>query len=168
MVFMIVSSFGCAQNTEEKKYDRQSLIAAAIDIMSNTNTCALITLDQNNIPRVRTMDPFQPEKDLTVWFGTNANSRKVTQIKENNKVTLYYLDNDATGYVMIHGTAQLVDTPSAKKNRFKEKWQDFYPNFPDGYLLIKVTPDWMEIISETRGILGDTKTWTPQKIMFNQ
>ena len=167
VVVFLIPLFGGTQN-EKEKVTSDKIIEAAHQIMLDAGTCALITIDDKGRPRVRTMDPFPPEKDLTVWFGTNTYSRKVAQIKENNKVTLYYLDKDATGYVMIHGIAQLVDSPKAKKNRFKKKWKDFYPDYPDGYSLIKVTPEWMEIISETRGILGDTKTWTPQKIIFNQ
>ena len=55
----------------------QRLVEAAKEIMTAAGTCALITLDDEGVPRVRAMDPFAPEEDLTVWFGTNSKSRKV-------------------------------------------------------------------------------------------
>ena len=67
---------------------------------------------------------------------------------------------------MIHGIAQLVDDTEKKEEYWKEEWQTFYPNKEENYLLIKVSPEWMEIVSETRGILGDDKTWEPQKVIF--
>ena len=146
---------------------RINLIKAATEIMNTASYCALITLDEEGRPRVRVMDPFKPEGDLIVWFGTNPNSRKVAQIKNDPRVTLYYLDNDASGYVMIHGTAQLVDDPTEKENRWKDGWEDFYPNKPESYLLIKVVPEWMEIISTTRGIVGDKMTWQPPMVIFD-
>ena len=165
-ILLLISFIGFSQETIDKN-ERNKIINAAQEIMNDAQTCALISLDNDGNARVRTMDPFPPEKDLVVWFGTNLHSRKVEQIRKNNKVTLYYLDKDATGYVTIHGAAELVDDGSSKEKYWKETWKNFYPNYPEGYALIKVIPLWMEVISETRGILGDDKTWEPQKIIFN-
>ena len=138
-----------------------------MEIMSAAGTCTLITLDQEGRPRARVMDAFLPEDDFTVWFGTNPKSRKVTQIKNDPRVTLFYLDQDASGYVMIHGQAQLVDDPIEKQERWKDEWEAFYQNREEAYLLIKVTPEWMEVISNTRNIVGDPLSWEPQKIIFD-
>lgn len=167
IVFFLLPNKGVSQKNISIDTINHHLIDVAKEIMINAGTCALITLDTNGRPRVRTMDPFPPKEDLVVWFGTNSNSRKVEQIKNNSRVTLYYLDHDSTGYVMIHGVAQLVNDDEKKKKYWKKEWEAFYPNKNDNYLLIKVSPDWMEIVSETRGIVGDEKTWEPQKIIFN-
>lgn len=143
------------------------LISSAKEIMTAAGTCALITLDEEGRPRVRTMDPFAPESDFTVWFGTNSKSRKVNQISRDPRVTLYYLDGDASGYVMIHGIAQLVDDPKEKEKRWKDEWETFYPDRTEGYLLIKVSPIWMEVSSFTRGIAIDTITWQPPILLFD-
>lgn len=166
IISLNLSFIGFSQETIDNK-EQNKIIIAAQEIMMAAQTCALISLDNDGNARVRTMDPFPPEEDLVVWFGTNVHSRKVEQIRKNNKVTLYYLDKDATGYVTIHGTAELIDDSLSKKKYWKGTWKNFYPNYPKGYALIKVTPLWMEVISETRGILGDDKTWQPQKIIFN-
>ena len=140
---------------------------AARDIMTSAETCALISLDQEGRPRVRVMDPFIPESDFTIWLGTNAKSRKVDQIKNDPRVTLYYLENNAAGYVMIHGTAQLVNDQEEKDKRWKNEWEVFYPDDREGYLLIKIIPEWMEVISYTHGITGDPETWEPPKVIFD-
>ena len=158
-------SFG--QNIEPKDSINIKLVDAAKEIMTAAGTCALITIDEEGRPRVRMMDPFLPESNLTVWFGTNPKSRKVAQIIKNPKVTLYYLDSDATGYVMIHGIAQLVDDQREKDKHWKEEWEAFYANKQENYLLIKVSPEWMEVISYRHGILGDPVTWKPPIVLFN-
>ncbi len=159
--------FHCiSQILEPGDTSRFKLINAAREIMTEARTCALITLDEDCHPRVRAMDPFIPESGLTVWFGTNPKSRKVDQIIKNPRVTLYYLDSDASGYVMIHGIAQIVDDQKEKDKRWKDEWESFYPNRNEGYLLIKVSPIWMEVISYTRGIVGDSITWQPPTVMF--
>jgi general stress protein 26 len=142
------------------------LMDAAREIMSSAESCALITIDQEGRPRVRAMDAFDPEEDFTVWFGTNANSRKVDQIKNNPKATLYYLEKGSAGYVMISGTAELVDDQKEKENRWKPEWEAFYPENRENYLLIKFTPEWMEVVSYTYGIHGDPESWEPTKVNF--
>ncbi len=164
---LLIPCIGISQNIESKDSSNIKLISAAREIMVAAGTCALITLDVEGRSRVRVMSPFIPESDLTVWFGTNPKSRKVKQIRNDPRVTLYYLDNDASGYVMIHGLAKIVDDQKEKENRWKDEWESFYPNRPEDYLLIKVTPEWMEVISYTRGIVGDPITWQPPKVLFD-
>lgn len=135
--------------------------------MISAESCALITLDQEGRPRVRAMDPFDPDDDFAVWLGTNSNSRKVDQIKNDPRVTLYYLEENDAGYVMIYGTAYLVDDKEDKEKRWKPEWEAFYPGDREGYLLIKIIPEWMEVVSYTYGFLGDPENWEPPKVIFD-
>ena len=153
--------------SDPKKVSDEELTKVAKEIIDQANNCALISLDVEGNPRVRIMDPFKPEKDFIIWFGTNPKSRKVIQIKSDSRVTLYYVAEDNSGYVTILGEAQIIDDSAEKEKRWKEKWKAFYPNYPEGYALIKVTPKSMEVISITHNILGDTITWLPPAIEFD-
>ncbi len=167
LIILLIPLEGFSQNKILPDSTNIKLISAAKEIMNLAGTCALITLDEEGRPRVRAMDPFAPEDDLTVWFGTNSKSRKVNQIKKDPRVTLYYLDSDASGYVMIHGIAKLVDDKEEKEKWWKDEWEAFYPKNKETYLLIKVSPVWMEISSTPRGIYGDTITWQPSIVLFD-
>ncbi|MFQ5448112.1 MAG: pyridoxamine 5'-phosphate oxidase family protein [Saprospiraceae bacterium] len=166
-IFLLAPIKGTGQNIPPKDTVNIRLINAAKEIMTSARYCALITLDDEGRPRVRVMDPFIPENDLTVWFGTNPKSRKVGQIANDPRGTLYYLDKDASGYVMIHGTAEIVNDPKEKEAHWKDEWKAFYPDYPEGYLLVKVTPEWMEVVSYTRNITGDSITWEPPTVYFH-
>ena len=166
-VLVILPGWSLSQGSPVQDSLENSIINAAREIMAAAGTCALITLDEEGRPRVRAMDPFPAESDFTVWFGTNANSRKVDQIRKDPRATLYFLDRDASGYVMIHGSAQLVDDPMEKEKRWKKAWEAFYPDRTNSYLLIKVTPSWMEVSSAPRGLNGDRVTWEPPAVHFD-
>jgi len=155
-----------SQNKEVNDSLNIKIKNAARKIMSSANTCAFITLDKEGSPRVRVMDPFPLENDFTVWLATNPKSRKVTQIKHDSRVTLFYLDKNSTGYVMIRGIAQLVTDPKEKERRWKPEWKAFYPDKPKGYLLIKISPKSMEVVSYKYNILGDSETWQPPVLLF--
>jgi len=165
-IFLLISFNSFGQEPAHKDYSEEVLTKAAIDIIEGAGTCALITLDASGLPSVRVMDPFLPESDFTIWFGTNPKSRKVNQIKNNPKVTLYYLEKNSSGYVVIHGTATLVNDQSEKNKWWKTEWDAFYPNNTDAYQLIKVSPQRMEVISYTHSIIGDPKTWEVPVVIF--
>lgn len=149
-----------AQNTEVPHYERDTLISAAKEIMETSRYCALVTLDNSGHPQARTMDPFLPEEDMVVWMGTNKNSRKVRELRNDSRVTLYYEAPNGSGYLVIQGMAELIDDPEAKERYWKEEWDRFYPDKESSYTLIKVTPEKLEIIYYSRGITGASETWT--------
>lgn len=146
------------------RLDRQSLIATARGIMTTARYCALITLDSQGRPHARTMDPFAPEENMVVWFGTNAKSRKVAEIRHHQRVTLYYFVAADQAYVTISGRARIVSDPAEKARHWKDEWKNFYPNRERNYLLIAVTPETLEVISVKEGINGDAITWTPPAV----
>ena len=132
--------------------------------MGAARYCALITLDSKGRVHARTMDPFPPDENMLIWFGTNPKSRKVTEIRRNNRVTLYYFDRKSPAYVTISGIARLVNDPAEKARRWKDEWRAFYPDHEKGYLLIAVTPKQLEIVNEKKGIVGDAIRWNPPTV----
>ena len=167
IIFLLIPSSGFSQNSKDLDSTNNKILKAAKEIMISAETCALITLDHEGRPRVRAMDPFLPESDFTVWFGTNPKSRKVDQIKKDPRVTLYYLESDGSGYVMIHGIAQLVNNQKEKEKRWKVEWEAFYANNIEDFILLKVTPEWMEVISYVHGVIGDPITWEVPRVTFD-
>jgi general stress protein 26 len=150
------------------KPTRDTLISAARQIMESAHFCALITLDKSGHPRARAMDPFSPEEDMTVWLGTNRKTRKVQEIKNDSRVTLFYLDPNAKGYVSLYGTARLVDDPQETARRWKPEWSRFYPDREKSYVLIQVTPSRLEVVNYERGVTGDPNTWKPPSVEFTK
>ncbi len=138
--------------------DTARIFKAATDIIHRVPYCALITLDEKGQPQARTMEPFPPEENFVIWFGTNRNSRKVREIKNDPRVTVYYQDGSGNGYVVITGIALLVDDPEQKEKHWNEHWARFYPDRSD-YLLIKVIPKTLEMVSYQHDLTGDKVTW---------
>ncbi len=157
-----------AQESHPKPGGREELIAAAREIMSAARYCALITLDSSGQPQARTLDPFPPDENLVVWLGTNPRSRKVAAIRRNPRVTLYYFDREAQAYVTIHGIARLINDPKAKMKWWKDEWLAFYHDRAKDYLLIRVTPEKLEVVNVSKAILGDPLGWKPPSVTFRK
>lgn len=162
MVF-VVFVMGFLSCSQEKQVEK-NLKDIAREVMISSKNCALITIDSLGFPKARAMDPFPPEEDFSVWLATNPRSSKVKEIVHNNKVALYYFDKENPSYVSIQGIAELVDDPEMKQKFWKEEWKNFYKNRMDDYLLIKVSPLKIHVISEKHNILGDSITWAAPKL----
>lgn len=145
---------------------REQLLTTAREIMATARYAALITTGANGRINARTMDPFPPGDDMVIWFGTNARSRKVRELRRNSRVTVYYLDPVAQAYVTIQGTARLVNDRAEKARRWKDEWKAFYPDREKSYLLIAVKPQRLEVISVKAGLTGDPNTWAPHTVIF--
>ena len=143
------------------------LLDVAREIMASARYCALITVDEEGQPRARTVDPFSPEDDFTVWIATRPVTRKVQQIEGNDQVTLYYWNSDARSYVTLMGRAELIDDVEVKTAMRRDADSErLYPDFPADYLLIRFVPDYLEAI--VPGYRGDRANWRPARHDFTR
>ena len=147
--------------------ERDTLLSAAREYMHSARFCALITIDESGSSHARTMDPFDPDENMIVWLGTNRNSRKVREIKNNPNVTLFYTQNKGVGYVSIIGNATIVDDKEKKSELWKNEWKNFYDKGKENYVLIKVVPARLELLNFNLGISGDKYTWKTPAVEFD-
>jgi general stress protein 26 len=164
--FVLISSVN-AQNKSELLLNRDSVIAAAREIMSMQPYCALITVDSLGMPNVRTMNPYPLGDDLIIWFATNRISRKVREIQNNPNVCVYYADHvKAAGYVALNGKAEIIDDRDILVNKKREYWEQAVPDWKNVLVLIKVIPEKLEVVNYKRGLYGDPVTWKSPFIEF--
>jgi general stress protein 26 len=160
-----------ADDTQEKppaQLSRAELIAAAREIMVGQQYCALITQNEQGLSQARTVNPFPPEDDMTVWIATSTLTRKVQQMRRDPRVTLYYANHaQATGYVAIIGKAVLVDDRAEMIKRKRAYWDTAFPGFKN-LVLIKVIPEHLDVLNYSRGAQGDPVTWHAPSVEFKK
>lgn len=152
--------------------DEAKILAAARAIVAEDPVAALITLDGNGVPRVRSVGVSDPENDLSMWIGTRRTSRKVEQLRANPHATLYFNFDDLTGdfasayYASFMGVASVHTDPATanKSAPDAETRKAYWPNFPDDYASIRFRPHWLEVTGH--GIKGDKANWQPQAVVL--
>ncbi len=145
--------------------DTAKLEEAIRAIVAADPTAALVTVDSDGQPRTRSVDVRPLDDSWIFWVASNPNTLNVAQIVAHPKVTLYFNVDGEGSYVSVMGTARLVDDPEvvASISWREEAARDaFWPEFPEDYLLIEITPDWIEVIGA--GIDADATTWRPQAL----
>jgi general stress protein 26 len=153
---------------EGKPDEHPDVVAVARKVMERARYCGLVTLGPDGRAEARIVDAFSPEDDMTVWIATRPVTRKVEQIRKSPNVTLLYWDRATLAYVTLIGDATLVDDPAEKAKRWKPEWSEFYSdaNRGDDYLLIRVRPIRLEVVSMADGVLNDPTTWRPAQYQF--
>ena len=152
-----------AQGTPAETPSRAQIVAAAKAIIQETRYCTLVTLGPDGQPQARVVDPFPPDSDLTIWIATNPLTRKVQDIQRDPRVTLLCFNPGTFEYVAILGKAVPDTEAGHKAAHWKESWAALYKNqnHGDDYLLLRMTPFRLEVVSARRGLSNDSKTWRP-------
>jgi len=148
---------------------RSELFSAAISIIAKDPFPALISLDADGVPRVRTVEMRPLGDDLEFWIATKPNTRKVDQIRRNPQVSLYFSVDGEGSYVSVMGEALLHEDRATKTSM---SWREeavrsvLWPDFPEDYLLIEIKPNWVEVIGA--GVAAHTVDWRPQAIVIDK
>ena len=112
------------------------------------------------------MNPFPVKEDMVIWFATSRTSRKVTEIRRHPKVSVYFADHsNAKGYVTVRGKATVFDDKDLLIKMKREYWESI-PQWQDIFVLIKITPEVMDVINYAHGIGGDPKTSRAPTVTF--
>lgn len=165
MVTLLISLPGEDASMQAEPTQEQ-ILSAAREIMISAHYCTLVTLAADGHPQARVMDAFEPESDLSVWFGTNRITRKVGELSQDPRATLSYFDRDDPGYVTLLGEARIVTDPEERAARWKEEWQAFYADGPssEDYMLIEFRPFRIEVMSIKHAIASDPQGWKPATV----
>jgi len=139
---------------------------AARELIAGAKYAALITLGPDGHPQARTIETLPPEADFSVWFATTPRTRKVEEIRRDPRVTLYWFDPERAGYVTLVGHASIVTDSAERASHWQPRWEAFYPDRERDYLLIRVQPLRLEVVSPAHGLTGDSLTWRPPTQTF--
>jgi general stress protein 26 len=166
LFFLTLFAINVNGQSQQSSIPRDTLIKAALEIMTANPYCALATTDSLGQVQVRTMNPFPLGDEIEIWFATSRKSRKVKQIKRNPIVSVYYADHSAAkGYVNIIGKAVIIDDKDLLIKKKRKYWEGI-PNWQENFVLIKITPITLDVTNYARGIYGDPETKKTTTVEF--
>jgi general stress protein 26 len=125
------------------------LLDVARKLIKATEYCFFITEGGDHIPHARLMQPYDPERDFTIYFGASPRSRKIREIRKQQKVSLAFYNQQETAYLTLQGFSAIVEDVTMRRKYWRSNWNDLFPGGPesDDYVLIKFVPDKMEMMN---------------------
>lgn len=122
----------------------------AKEVINGHNLLRIATIDSDGLPCVRSVDYAVGDSENVLYFITQKDSRKVQQIKGNNKIA-FAIDHDCPTwddlqklrYIKGTGSAALVEDPQEMEKAFGLLMQKFpflkdLPGDPSNFVGIKV------------------------------
>ena len=115
----------------------------------------LTTIDAKGYPQTRAMlnlrnkkqypkliPFFEKQDEFTIIFTTNTSSTKITDIKTNSAVSVYYCDPESWRGVMFGGDVEIVDDMKFKQEVWYDGWTQYYPKGYDDpdHTVLKLIP----------------------------
>ncbi len=116
--------------------------AKLYDMIKDMKVAMMTTIDTDGEMHSRPMHGQAADEHGDLWFFTQIQSPKITEISRDNEVNLAYSHPSKQHYVSIFGTAEIV----RDKTKIQEKWSEpmraWFPNGPDDpqIALIRVHP----------------------------
>jgi len=125
--------------------DEQKIVSIMKDnyLYANLATC------DGDQPRVRIVSPVV-EDDMSIWVTTRSTSRKISQLRENPKICLAFVEPpEGDKSVTVIGEAQIIPDLEKRRRTWKLAPFDLYEHFPDGpdsddFCLLKIIPKKIE------------------------
>ncbi|MDP8258319.1 MAG: pyridoxamine 5'-phosphate oxidase family protein [Candidatus Aadella gelida] len=126
--------------------ENKELKGKILDVIKKYPVGALGTIKDGS-PWVRYM-AMNPEDDLTLYTTSFALSRKIDQIKNNNRVNVVFgadSQDFTLPYVNVNGQAEILTDKESKEKCWCEMLEQFFsgPDDPN-YVVIRITPGSIE------------------------
>lgn len=134
----------------------QHIKATCLDLMSQSLTCQLTTIDEDGFPHTTAMNNLRctreypslvdvhknDSNDFLLYMSTSNQSNKMARMLANPKVSAYFCDSDNIVGLMLGGEIEVITDQDLKNRIWQKGWTMYYPNGPEGpeYGVIRLTP----------------------------
>ncbi|XSS46400.1 pyridoxamine 5'-phosphate oxidase family protein [Propionibacteriaceae bacterium Y2011] len=122
-------------------------IDAARDLIRSKQNCLVVTMSQTGTPVARVVQPWHPDGDWVIRFGTDPDSRKAHDIARTGRCLLVYSDDARSRSVSVDCSARLVTDLATKRRWFMPFWTAFWPAGPESaaFVVVECVAESMEL-----------------------
>jgi general stress protein 26 len=101
--------------------------AAGLALLKKSQVCVLGTMGEDGFINIRSMLNLKNKGLKQIWFSTNTSSKKVSQIKKDDRACVYYLDEKNFEGLMLNGTIEILQDAKSRKMLWSEGSEVYYP-----------------------------------------
>ncbi len=109
------------------KMNKNEAMSQGLELVEKLKMCLVGTNGDNGFPNIKAMFSLKHEGLKNIWFSTNTSSKRVQQLRNNNKVCLYYVDEKNFKGLMLIGTIEILQDLKSKQMLWSEGNEKYYP-----------------------------------------
>jgi general stress protein 26 len=107
--------------------DKQEAMAEGLQLIERSSICLLGTNGEDGFPNIKAMMNAKHEGMSKIWFSTNTSSKRVQQLKKDNRACVYYVDDKDFKGLMLTGTIQILRDLKSRQMLWHEGDERYYP-----------------------------------------
>jgi general stress protein 26 len=107
--------------------DKQEAMAEGLQLIERSSICLLGTNGQDGFPNIKAMMNAKHDGINKIWFSTNTSSRRVQQLKKDNRACVYYVDDRDFKGLMLTGTIQILQDLESRRMLWNDGDERYYP-----------------------------------------
>ena len=101
------------------------------ELIKDVKIAMMTTVDTDGTLHSRPMHSQEADEHGDLWFFTQIQSPKITEVSRDNEVNLAYSDPSSQTYVSVSGTAHVVDDPAMTRTLWNTAVEAWFPGGPE-------------------------------------
>ena len=114
------------------------------ELVENSKIVMVGSNGENGYPNIKAMMRLKHDSLKKFWLSTNTSTKMVERLKRDNKICLYFVDDDKFAGLMLVGTIEILQDRDSKKMLWNDGCEVYYPlgiDDPD-YTVLCFTAEW--------------------------
>jgi len=107
--------------------NKQDAITQILKLVEESRTIMLGTNGENGFPNIKTMTNSKHEGYNKFWFSTRTSSMRVSQLKNDNRACIYFIDERNHNGLMLVGTVEILQDIESRKMLWSEGLKVYFP-----------------------------------------
>jgi len=107
--------------------DKQEAMTEGLQLVEKSNICFLGTYGADGFPQIKAMLNLRHEGINKIWFSTNTSSKRVQQLKKDNRACVYYVDDEDFKGLMLSGIVQILQDLPSRRLLWSDGAEIYYP-----------------------------------------
>ncbi len=127
---VLKSAIKLAQASKKKrihKLTKEEVVQEGLELIEKSKICLLGTNGEDGFPYIKAMLNLKHEGLKRVWFSTNTSSRRVQQLRKDNRACVYYVDETNFIGLMLIGTVDILQDSASRKMLWSKGAEIYYP-----------------------------------------
>jgi general stress protein 26 len=106
--------------------DKQEAMAEGLQLIERSKICLVGTNGEDGFPNIKAMLNAKHEGIKRIWLSTNTSSRRVQQLKKDNRACVYYVDDQDFKGLMLTGTIELLQDLKSRQMLWNDGDERYY------------------------------------------
>jgi general stress protein 26 len=102
-------------------------LAEGLKLIERSRVCFVGTNGEDGFPNIKAMLNLKRDGMKKFWFSTNTSSKRVKQIRRDNRACVYYADEDNFHGLMLTGTMAVLQDLESRRMLWAEGNEVYYP-----------------------------------------